>query len=93
MICATEHKSAAPLTPTDAAVSPWHLHNTKIHMQLCASFKKQKQSKDKYKIFLLTRFLVIIINPNIIRLFKTVLNVLFCSIIQCLEQSLNQDRK
>lgn len=37
MICAAEHKSAAPLTPTDAATSPWHLQNTKIHMELFAS--------------------------------------------------------
>lgn len=37
MICAAEHKSAAPLTPTDAATSLWHLQNTKIHMELFAS--------------------------------------------------------
>lgn len=58
MICATEHKSAAPLTPTDAAVSPWHLQNTKIHMELFASpYIKQ----DKYVTFLFANAPVFII--------------------------------
>lgn len=45
MICASEHKSAAPLTPTDAAVSPWHLQrNSGIHTELFAS----PEQEDKY---------------------------------------------
>lgn len=34
MIHATEHKSAAPLTLTDAT-SPWHLPNSELRAGLC----------------------------------------------------------
>ena len=40
MICASEHKSAAPLTPADASASHWHLQNTQIHVR----FLKRKNN-------------------------------------------------
>lgn len=53
MICATEHKSAALLTPTDAAVSLWYLQNTKVHMELFAS---PIYKKDIYFLYMFNMF-------------------------------------